>query len=151
MHSFSPPPPPHCGPFSPLPEKKTLNVWRLHFSLSPSGSVVREEPLGSLYFCQAGPLAFLRLLWPFSWLSPHLLGPWSQAELRFSRGQLLSRSAFDHLTTWKHNSWPHVSTDKEEERGEEKGEERGEEGKAFAFHSPSHTALLEKGPFQERL
>lgn len=131
MHSFSPSP--HSGPLSSF-QKKPLNVRRLHFSLSPSGSVVREEPLGSLYFCQAGPLAFLRLLRPFSWLSPHLLRPWSQAELRFSGGQLLSRSSFDHLTTWKHNSWPHVSTDKEK-----RDEERRVERKAFHSLANAHT------------
>lgn len=74
LHPFYPHPP-MVAPFSPF----NKNMWRLHFSPFPSGSVVSEEPLGSLYFCQAGPLAFLQLLRPFSWLSPHLLGPWSRA------------------------------------------------------------------------
>ncbi|GAA6109725.1 uncharacterized [Tachysurus ichikawai] len=79
-------------------------MWRLHFSPFPSGSVVSEEPLGSLYFCQAGPLAFLQPLRPFSWLSPTCWDPDPGPELRFSGRQLLPRSAFDHLTTWKQNS-----------------------------------------------
>lgn len=94
------PHPPIVAPFPPL----NKNMWRLHFSPFPSGSVVREEPLGSLYFCQAGPLAFLQPLGRSHGCPPTCWDPDPGTELRFSGRQLLPHSAFDHLTTWKHNS-----------------------------------------------
>lgn len=66
----------------------------------------------------------------------HLLGSWSQPGQGFSGGQLLLLPSFDHLTTWKHNSWPHVSTDKEKKQREKRGRVRMgcEEEKKSPFH-----------------
>lgn len=80
---------PDGGPLLHPELKKPLrNVWRLHFSLSLWGSVVREQPLGSLYFCQAGPLAFLHPLPPFSWLSPPPAGILIPAGAGLQRGTI---------------------------------------------------------------
>lgn len=77
---------PNGGPF---PQVKTPpNVWRLHFSLSLWGSVVSEQPLGSLYFCQAGPLAFLHPFPWFSWLSPPPAGILIPAGAGLQRGTI---------------------------------------------------------------
>lgn len=76
--------------FTPMaaPVKTPPSVWRLHFSLSLWGSVVREQALGSLYFCQAGPLAFLHPLPPFSWLSPPPAGILIPAGAGLQRGTI---------------------------------------------------------------
>lgn len=133
------PHPPTVAPFSPF----NKNMWRLHFSPFPSGSVVSEEPLGSLYFCQAGPLAFLQPLRPFSWLSPHLLGPWSRAWAALQRETIttpLCLWSSDHMEAQQLTtcfSWQGDQGWRKRKRGERREEKMGEEKKSLTLYPHS--------------
>lgn len=149
MHSFSPSLPP-LWPLFPPSRKKPLNVWRLHFSLSPSGSVVRGTLRKSLFLPgrasrvpPASPAVLMAVPPPAGTLIP------GRAALQQGTITIpLCLWSSDHMETQQLTTCFNRQGGGE---GRRKGWRKRRRGKSICLSFSLTHSTLEKGPFQERL